>query len=160
MTGASKGVTFDSIREGDWIEPFVKGEIRKEMLVEYGEAALDGNPMHTDDEFARDAGYPGVFAQGMLSMGFLSQFVVDRFGAGTLKRINVRFARLTGPGEIITCKARCTKKTSQSGQKLLELDIHTENQEGEQKVVGTATVRLPEEPSGKAQGKKGLLLTL
>jgi len=142
MTGASKAVTFGSLQEGDWIEPLVKGEIRKEMLVEYGEAALDGNPMHTDDEFAQDAGYPGVFAQGMLSMGFLAQFVVDRFGTGTLRRIKVRFARLTWPGEIITCKGRCTKKTVRGDEKLVDLEIHTENEKGEEKVLGTATVCL------------------
>jgi len=54
------------------------------MLVEYGEAASDKNPMHLDDEFARKAGYPRVFAQGMLSMGFLAQFLVERFGVESL----------------------------------------------------------------------------
>jgi acyl dehydratase len=136
-------ITFDSIREGDAIEPLVKGEITKPMLVEYGDAALDGNPIHTDDEFARDSGYPGVFAQGMLSMGFLGQFLVDRFGPEALKRFKVRFSKITWPGETITCRAACTRKYIKDGERLVDLDIHTENQAGEKKLVGTATIRLP-----------------
>ena len=135
-------ITFDSIREGDSIEPLVKGEIKKEMLIEYGDAALDGNPMHTDDEFARDAGYPGVFAQGMLSMGFLAQFLVERFGPDALKRFKIRFSKITWPGEIISCKGVCTRKYTMDTENLVDLDIHTENQEGEKKLVGTATLHL------------------
>ena len=37
---------FDEIQDGHEIEPLVKGKITKSMLVEYGEAALDKNPMH------------------------------------------------------------------------------------------------------------------
>ncbi len=135
-------LSFEVLKEGAEVDPLVKGEITKPMLVEYGEAALDGNPMHTDDEFAQDAGYPGVFAQGMLSMGFLGQFLVERFGVDSLKRFKVRFSRITWPGETITCKGVVTRKYTQGGEKLVDLDIHTENQEGEKKLVGSATVRL------------------
>ena len=135
-------LSFDVLKEGAEIAPLVKGEITKLMLVEYGEAALDGNPMHTDDEFAQDAGYPGVFAQGMLSMGFLGQFLVERFGIDSLKRFKVRFSRITWPGETITCRGVVLRKYTQAGERLVELDIHTENQEGEKKLVGSATVRL------------------
>lgn len=138
----STKLSFAVLREGDEIAPLVRGEITKQMLVEYGEAALDGNPMHTDDEFAQDAGYPGVFAQGMLSMGFLGQFLVERFGIDAVRRFKVRFSRITWPGETITCRGVVSRKYTQAGEKLVELEIRTENQEGEQKLVGTATVRL------------------
>jgi len=140
---AGQSHTFDSLKEGEPLEPLTKGEITREMLVEYSEASMDGNPMHTDDEYARDAGYPGVFAQGMLSMGFLGQFLVRHFGIESLKRFSVRFSVLTWPGESITCKGTVTRKYRRGNEKLVDLDIHTENQEGLKKVVGTATVLLP-----------------
>jgi acyl dehydratase len=135
-------LSYEALKEGEELFPLVKGEINKQMLVEYGEAALDGNPMHTDDEFAQDAGYPGVFAQGMLSMGFLGQFLVERFGIESLERFKVRFSRITWPGETITCRATVARKRLEGGRKFADLDIHTENQEGEKKLVGTATVCL------------------
>ena len=139
----SHHLTLTSLNEGDEIEPMVKPEITKQLLIDYGEAALDGNPMHTDDEFAQDAGYPGVFAQGMLSMGFLAQYLVERFGIESLRRIKVRFAEHTWPGEKIVCKAVVARKYTEGGENLVDLDIHTANDEGEQKLIGKATVRLP-----------------
>ena len=139
----SHHLSFASLDEGDEIEPMAKPEITKQLLIDYGEAALDGNPMHTDDEFAQDAGYPGVFAQGMLSMGFLGQFLVERFGIESLRRIKVRFAKLTWPGEKIACRGVVVKKYTEEDQNLLDLDIYTANEEGEQKLIGRATIQLP-----------------
>ncbi len=111
------------------------GEITKPIIAEYSRAAKDLNPMHTDDEFAIMAGYPGVFAQGMLGMGFLSRHIVGICGVGKLRKIKVRFKTLTWPGETITCKARVTEVNGN----LVTCDIQTENQDGEPKVTGTAT---------------------
>jgi len=74
----SLDLAYEKLQEGAEIEPVVKGPITKEQLKEYGPAAGDPNPIHIDDEFAKMAGYPGVFAHGMLSMGFLGQFLADR----------------------------------------------------------------------------------
>ena len=139
----SHHLSFASLDEGDEIEPMAKPEITRQLLIDYGEAALDGNPMHTDDEFAQDAGYPGVFAQGMLSMGFLAQFLFERFGIESLRRIKVRFAKLTWPGEKIACRAVVVKKYEEGDQNLVDLDIHTANEEGEKKLIGRATIQLP-----------------
>jgi hypothetical protein len=79
----------------------------------------------------------------MLSMGFLAQYLVERFGIGSLRRIKVRFAEHTWPGEKIVCKAVVAKKYTEGDESLVDLDIHTANHEGEQKLIGKATVRLP-----------------
>ena len=50
---------------GTELLPLVKGPITREDLKRYAAASGDPNPMHTDEEFARNAGYPGVFAHGM-----------------------------------------------------------------------------------------------
>ena len=116
-------LSFASLNERDEIEPMAKPEITRQLLIDYGEAALDGNPMHTDDEFARDAGYPGVFAQGMLSMGFLAQYLAERFGIESLRRIKVRFAKLTWPGEKIVCKAVVAKKYTEGGENRVAMEM-------------------------------------
>ena len=138
----SKLLSFASLNEGDEIEPLVKPEITRQHMIDYGEAALDGNPMHTDDEFAQDAGYPGVFAQGMLSMGFLAQFLVERFGIESPRRIKVRFAKLTWPGEKIACRGVVVKKYEEGDRSFVALDIHSANEQGEKKLIGAATIQL------------------
>lgn len=134
-------MSFDKVQPGQEIDPLIKGPITKEQLKEYGPAAGDPNPIHLDDEFAKMAGYPGVFAHGMLSMGFLGQFLVDRFGLENIKRFKVRFSKITWPGETIVCKGRVKEKRTEGSEKLLELHLSTENEQGEEKIVGEATVR-------------------
>src|SRR5215813_5850251 len=84
---------------GAELPPLVKGPVDRDMLKAYAAASGDPNPMHTDDEFARNAGYPGVFAHGMLSMGWLGEFLVRAGGVGSIRRFRARFAKLTWPGE-------------------------------------------------------------
>ena len=135
-------IPFDQIEEGTYIEPLTKEAITKEQLKEYGPAAGDPNPIHLDDEFAKMAGYPGVFAHGMLSMSFLGQFLVDRFGLENIKRFKVRFSKITWPGEIITCTGKVMIKKEEGKEKLLDLQLTTKNEKGEKKIIGDATVRV------------------
>jgi len=120
-----------------------KGAITKEMLKIYGPAAGDPNPMHIDEEFAKNSGYPGVFAHGMLSMGYLGEFLVNAAGVGNVRKFRARFAKLTWPGDVITCKGTVTAVRDESGTRVVDCDIWTETQTGERKVVGSATLALP-----------------
>jgi len=132
-----------TVRVGLELPPLRKGPITREMLKEYGPAAGDPNPMHVDDEFARNAGYPGVFAHGMLSMGFLGEFLVNAAGVGNVRRLKARFAKLTWPGDVVTCAGTVTAVRDEDDRRIVECDIWTETQSGERKVIGSATLALP-----------------
>jgi acyl dehydratase len=133
-----------TVAAGQPMQPLAKGAITRDMLKEYGPAAGDPNPMHVDDEFAKNAGYPGVFAHGMLSMGFLGEFLVRNAGdVGHVRKFRARFAKLTWPGDEITCKGTVTAVRDDGDVRVVDCDIWTETQQGEQKVVGTATLALP-----------------
>ncbi|HJQ82588.1 MAG TPA: MaoC family dehydratase N-terminal domain-containing protein [Candidatus Binatia bacterium] len=56
-----------TVAVGQELPALVKGAVAREMLAAYAAASGDPNPMYTDDEFARNAGYPSVFPPGMLS---------------------------------------------------------------------------------------------
>jgi acyl dehydratase len=131
-----------SVTVGRELPPLVKGPLTREDLKAYAAASGDPNPMHTDDEFARNAGYPGVFAHGMLSMGYLAEFLVRAGGVGSVRRFRTRFAKLTWPGEVITCRGRVSAVADEAGERRVECDIWTENQAGERKLVGSAILGL------------------
>lgn len=65
------GVAWETVAVGDALPTLEKGPIERDDLKRYGAASGDPNPMHLDDAIAQSAGYPGVFAHGMLSMGYL-----------------------------------------------------------------------------------------
>jgi acyl dehydratase len=136
-------VYFDDVKVGDELPPLVKGPIAQIQLTRYAGASGDFNPIHQDEAFARAAGMGGVFAHGMLSMGFVAQAVTDWAGAGRVRKLGVRFAALVRPGDTVTCRGRVVATSQKDGVNLVELDVWAENQRGEKVVTGKATVALP-----------------
>lgn len=138
-------VAFDArtVTVGQELPSLRKGPITRDDLRAYAAASGDPNPIHLDEELARNAGYPGVFAHGMLSMGYLGEFLVQAAGAGGVRRMRARFAKLTWPGDVVTCRGRVTAVRDEDGMRLVECDVWTENQEGERKLTGSAVLALP-----------------
>jgi acyl dehydratase len=136
-------VYFDDVKVGDELPPVVKGPIQQIQLTRYAGASGDFNPIHQDDEFAKAAGMGGVFAHGMLSMGFVGQLVTDWAGPAAVRKLGVRFAAIVRLKDVITCKGRVLDKSSKDDVHLVELEVWAENQRGEKVVTGKATVALP-----------------
>ena len=133
----------EDVNVGQALPDLVKGPMRQIQLTRYAGASGDFNPIHQDDEFAKASGMGGVFGHGMLTMGFVAQCVTDWAGAGSVKKIGVRFAGLVRLKDVITCKGRVLSKSSTDGVHLVEIELSAENQKGEKVVTGKATVALP-----------------
>jgi acyl dehydratase len=136
-------VYVEDVKVGDELPPLVKEPIKQIQLTRYAGASGDFNPIHQDDEFARAAGMGGVFAHGMLSMGFVAQALTDWAGAGTVRKLGVRFAGLVRLKDTVTCRGRVLAKTSKDDTHEIEVEVWAENQRGEKVVAGRATVRVP-----------------
>ena len=135
-------VYFEDVKVGDELPPLVKGPIQQIQLTRYAGASGDFNPIHQDDEFAKSAGMGGVFAHGMLSMGFVAQAVTDWAGAGRVRKLGVRFAALVRLKDTVTCRGRVLSTSQKDGLNLVELEIWAENQKAEKVVTGKAIVAL------------------
>jgi acyl dehydratase len=133
----------EDVKVGDEIPPLVKSPLAQIQLTRYAGASGDFNPIHQDDEFARAAGMGGVFAHGMLSMGFVAQTLTDWAGAGTVRRLGVRFAALVRLKDVVTCRGRVLATTAKDDRHLVEVEVWAENQRGEKVVTGRATLALP-----------------
>jgi acyl dehydratase len=133
----------EDVQVGDDLPALVKPPIQQIQLTRYAGASLDFNPIHQDEEFARAAGMGGVFAHGMLSMGFVAQALTDWAGAGSVRKLGVRFQALVRLKDTVTCRGRVIAKSSKDDVHLVELDVWAENQRGEKVVSGKATVALP-----------------
>jgi acyl dehydratase len=82
----------------------VFGPLGRGDIVRYAGASGDFNPIHIDDDYARSAGAPGVFAMGMLPAGYLAHALSDWFGGPhRLRRYKVRFATRVWPGDELVC---------------------------------------------------------
>ena len=125
---------------GDSHELELVDDLTRTQIVQYAGASGDYNPLHSDNPFATNiAGYPGVFAHGMLTMGMTGRLVVDLAGPEAVLSYGVRFKVQVWPGDTLNAKATITDVSDG----VASLDIVTTNQRGEEVLAGTATVRIP-----------------
>lgn len=130
------------IRVGDTFEDVLVQDLKRTQLVMYSGTSGDYNPLHTDDLYCREAaGYPGVFAHGMLTMGMTGRIVTDRFGAENVKKYGVRFTSQVWPGDDLKAKAVVDAIRVESGETLVDMTITTTNQKGDVVLNGYATAR-------------------
>ncbi|MEE9275601.1 MAG: MaoC/PaaZ C-terminal domain-containing protein [bacterium] len=134
-------------RAGDALPEMVKPPVTRVQLVRYAGASGDFNPIHFDDEAARERGLEGVIAHGMLSMAFLGQFVESIFGGGSVRRLEVNFRGMVRLGDVITCRGEVAEVREAGGRSLAALTLEAVNQEGAAVTRGAAEAWL-EEPSG------------
>ncbi|NMH99418.1 MaoC/PaaZ C-terminal domain-containing protein [Pseudonocardia acidicola] len=127
---------------GDSRETVVVENLSRTRIVQYAGASGDYNPLHTDEPFARDvAGYPGVFAHGMLTMGLTGRALTDWVGEDRLLDFGVRFTAQVWPGDTLTTTIT-VDAISEGAEPTATLSVVTTNQDGVTVVSGTATTRL------------------
>ncbi len=88
---------------GTELTPVVK-RITQEKVNRYAEASGDGNPLHTDPEFAARTQFGGTIAHGMLILAYLSEMMTASFGRAWLSggRLKVRFKAPARPGDTVS----------------------------------------------------------
>jgi acyl dehydratase len=117
--------------------------LTRTQLVMYAGASGDYNPVHTDEVFAtKVAGYPTVFAHGMLSMGATARMLTNWVGDGRLTKYGVRFVSQVWPGDTLTARATVEGLRQENGQSFVDLAVVTTNQSGQQVVSGYASARI------------------
>jgi acyl dehydratase len=128
---------------GDTREMSLVDDLTRTQIVQYAGASGDFNPLHTDEVYAKEvAGYPTVFAHGMLTMGMTARVLTDWVGDGRLLRYGVRFIKQVWPGDALTARAEVTAVRDIDGQPVADFEVVTRNQAGDAVLTGTATARL------------------
>lgn len=131
------------LQVGQTFSDVVVDDLTRTQIVMYAGASGDYNPIHTDEVFAREiAGYPTVFAHGMLTMGMSGRLLTDIVGDERLTRYGVRFRAQVWPGDTLTATAEVTAVREDGGEHLVDLDLTTTNQDGVVVLSGSATARI------------------
>ena len=131
------------LKVGDTHEAHIVNNLTRTQLVQYAGASGDYNPIHTDEVYTtKVAGYPSVFAHGMLTMGMTGKMLTNYVGDGRLTRFGVRFTRQVWPGDTLTTKATVETIREEGGQHFVDLAVSTMNQEGAEVLGGYASARI------------------
>jgi acyl dehydratase len=124
---------------GDTYSECLVEDLKRTQIVQYAGASGDYNPLHTDEIFTtKVAGYPSVFAHGMLTMGMTGRMLTNYVGDGRLTKYGVRFTNQVWPGD--TLHSTATVEEVSNG--IVKLKVETTNQDGATVVSGYAEARV------------------
>jgi acyl dehydratase len=133
----------EEIKIGDSYQEEVCENLSRTQIVMYAGASGDYNPLHTDEIYTKEiAGYPSVFAHGMLSMGMTGKMLTNFVGDGNLTYYGVRFTAQVFPGATLTAKATISDIREENGTKIADLEISTSDQDGVEVIKGKASAKI------------------
>ena len=128
-----------NLKVGDVHQARLVEDLKRTQIVQYAGASGDYNPLHTDEIFTTQvAGYPSVFAHGMLTMGMTGKMLTDYVGDARLTKYGVRFTSQVWPGDTLEATATVTEV----GGGIAKFDVKTTNQNGVEVLSGYAEARV------------------
>lgn len=132
-----------ALKVGDTHSERVVDNLSRTQIVQYAGTSGDYNPLHTDEVYTTQvAGYPSVFAHGMLTMGLTGKMLTNYVGDGRLTKFGVRFTNQVWPGDTLDASATVAAIREEGGVKLVDLTLSTVNQDGKEVMTGNATARI------------------
>lgn len=111
----------------------------------FAEISTDTNPIHLDDDYAKETMFGKRIVHGMLSASLLSAVLANDFpGPGTIYLgQNIKFAKPVFIGDTITATVTVTNFRENKG--ILSVDTVCTNQDGDTVISGDAVVKVPTE---------------
>ena len=96
------------MQEGDKFE--VLYSITPEVYKVYVDGFADKNPLHTDEEFAKEKGFPSVVMHGGILTGFLSNFIGEQLPIKNvmIQAYKITFVKPVFLNTVVTLKAVVT----------------------------------------------------
>ena len=134
--------TLDAVDAGAELARDSYPAVTRYALAMYAGASGDDNPIHLDIDHARAAGFPDVFAHGMLIMGYMGRTLRGVAGTRTLVSFSTRFSAITWVGNEITCTATLSGREDTDKGPVARIALVAADQHGEVKLKGEATVAL------------------
>jgi acyl dehydratase len=139
---------FASVGVGDEL-PEVSRVVTREDVGAYASASGDRNPLHLDDAAARAAGFDGVIAHGMFTMGHLASAVGAWAGDGAfVRRMRVQFRAPVAMGETIVARGRVRSVDASSRSVVLEAWVDVERRSGVEQAIRRGEIEVVFPPEG------------
>ena len=123
----------------DW---YIRKIITDKDIELFAEISTDHNPVHLDDEYARDTIFEGRIAHGMLTAGLISAVIGEQLpGHGTIYMSqNLKFLAPVRPGDLVHAEVKVVDMLID--KRRVKLDCRCEVN-GKNVLVGEAMVLAP-----------------
>lgn len=136
-------VYWDDVNEGDEI-PELRKNCSTQQLVQWAAASGDFYQLHYDLNFAKSTGLDNIIVHGALKNAFLGQLLHQWVAPqGMVKDFGCQYRAMDYPDRDMICRGVVTGKHVEGDDHIVELDVWTEDPEGQKTSPGTAKVILP-----------------
>ena len=121
---------------------YIRKIITDRDIEQFAEISTDHNPVHLDDDYARDTIFEGRIAHGMLTAGLISAVIGEQLpGHGTIYMSqNLKFLAPVRPGDLVHAEVRVVDMIID--KRRVKLDCRCEVN-GKNVLVGEAMVLAP-----------------
>ena len=121
---------------------YIRKIITDRDIEQFAEISTDHNPVHLDDDYARDTIFEGRIAHGMLTAGLISAVIGEQLpGHGTIYiSQNLKFLAPVRPGDLVHAEVRVVDMVID--KRRVKLDCRCEVN-GKNVLVGEAMVLAP-----------------
>ncbi len=136
-------VYFEDVEVGQSI-PEIRKNCSTQQLVVWAGASGDFYQIHYDANFAKRTGLDNIIVHGALKHAFLGQLLHDWVApAGRVEKFGCQYRGMDYPDQDIVCGGVVTGKSVEGDRHVVELDVWTQNPNGQKTTPGTARVVLP-----------------
>ena len=126
---------------GEVLVRVVERPIDRVQIAWHMVASYDLNPIHVDEPFAHQAGFPSVIGQGMLPLGFLARELIRLVDCSSLRRLEGDFVGPVLPGDVLTTEVALVARREVDGGVEIDWTLSATAADGTPRVRGRATTR-------------------
>ena len=119
------------------------GPLSRTDFVRYQGASGDMNPVHHDETFAVNAGFPAPLAVGMFTAGALNAWATDALGPENVRRTRIRWKKPCFPGTTLTFSGTVERTYDHEGETRIDVALTATDQEGDVAVFSWMTFVCP-----------------
>lgn len=118
-----------------------KTQITDQMVRKFADVSGDHNPIHLDDEYAKNTRFKRRIAHGMIVGALISRALVDGIGRGDIYiEQNLKFVNPVYIDDVITVTIKITNIRREKGIAMVETNATKEN--GDVVVKGEAMIMM------------------
>lgn len=117
-------------------------EMTDELIRQFADISGDHNPLHLDEDFAKDTRFGKRIAHGMLTSSFISAVLGYKLSVRKIVYLGqtLKFKHPTFIGDVVTAKA--TVRSIREDKPIVKIETNCENQDGVLLIEGEATIML------------------
>ncbi len=143
ISTGSKTLVWAAINEGDQLPGLTFSISMRTLMIDVA-GTRDLYPIHHDREFAKRNGARDIFVNTMFYEGLFGRIATDWAGPEAfLRKLRFTMRRPNCLGDTMMSRGWVTRKYGENGQKLLDIEVHLDNQLDADATIANLTIELP-----------------